>query len=240
MPLPPLIAIEIPRMDGRALRVADAAALAQVFFATEVSSLGAGSYDARTLTTHPNQLDREDVRVLNASFRAMIMKLSLWEPLFEGGDLPWLVALDPDWDLATMSDQEWDGGGAAERIERAVREVISVKGRGVAQATKLLHLKRPALVPVIDSFVARALGARLSVDGSVDTRVRQAMAIVEHFRALAPRLRPQLEVVASHLGSVAIERSLVRVLDCVIWCSEAEAWTALADVLSGWRAGRPT
>jgi len=32
----------------------DAAALAEIFFATEISSLGDGSYDARALTTHPD------------------------------------------------------------------------------------------------------------------------------------------------------------------------------------------
>lgn len=74
MALPPRLALTIPRMDGGALHVEDAAALAEIFFATEVSSLGAGSYDARTLTTHPNRVDREDVRVLNASFRAMIIR----------------------------------------------------------------------------------------------------------------------------------------------------------------------
>src|SRR3954452_23103935 len=60
MPLPPLIAIEIPRMDGQSLHVDDAAGLAQVFFATEVSSLGAGSYDARTVTTHPLRAQGRD------------------------------------------------------------------------------------------------------------------------------------------------------------------------------------
>lgn len=43
MPLPPFIAINIPRVNGGVLQVADAAALAEIFFATEISSLGPGS-----------------------------------------------------------------------------------------------------------------------------------------------------------------------------------------------------
>lgn len=174
MPLPPLIAIDIPRMEGTPLRVPDAAGLAELFFATEVSSRGPDSYDARTLTTPPHRVDREDIRVLNASFRAMIMRVSLWEPLFEAGDLPWLQALDPSWDPTTMDDATWRRPRVADRVAEAIAELISVKGRGVAQATKLLHLKRPALVPVMDTLVARALGARLSPDAPAATRVEQA------------------------------------------------------------------
>lgn len=174
--------------------------------------------------------------MLHLSFRAMILKSQLWRPLFEAGDLPWLLALGREWDLVTTPDEQWQGERVGDRIAEAVGDIISLKGRGVAQATKLLHLKRPALVPVIDSNVARALGATLSADGSVETRVAQTCAIVEHFREIGPALRPQLEQVDAHLPSAGIERSLVRILDCLIWCSEEEAWMALVDVLGRWRA----
>jgi hypothetical protein len=236
MPLPPLLTIEIPRVNGGVVEVIDAASMAEVFFATEISSLGEGSYDARTLTTDPNRVDREDIRVLNASFRAMIMKMQLWEPLFAAGDLPWLVALDRNWDLVTMSENEWAQRNVADLVEAAVAEVVSVKGRGIAQATKLLHLKRPALVPVIDSFVARALGAKLNGEASAAVRVRQTRVILEHFRAIGVALRPQLERVDAQLRVVGIARSLTRILDCLIWCSEADTWVALAQVLERWRA----
>ena len=65
-----------------------------------------------------------------------------------------------------IGQEEWDNADIPGVIEEAILEVISVKGRGVAQATKLLHLKRRALVPVIDDFVARALGRRLSQDAA--------------------------------------------------------------------------
>ena len=239
MPLPPLLTIEIPRLNKGVIEVFDAAAMAEVFFSTEISSLGAGSYDARTLTTDPNRVDREDIRVLNASFRAMIMKTQLWEPLFDSGDLPWLIALGRDWDLVTMSDVEWAQHMVPDLVEAAVAEVVGLKGRGIAQATKLLHLKRPALVPVIDSFVARALGARLNGEATAAIRVSQTRVILEHFRAVGTALRPELERVEAHLRAVGIVRSLTRILDCLIWCSEADTWVALAGVLDRWRANEP-
>jgi antitoxin (DNA-binding transcriptional repressor) of toxin-antitoxin stability system len=235
MPLPPTVTVEVPRADGGLLVVDDAAAMAEVFFATEISSLGPGSYDARTLTTHPEQLDREDITVLNRSFRAMIMKTQLWSPLMEAGDLPWLTALDRDWDLVTMREADWQRLKVLDRITEGVEAVVSVKGRGVAQPTKLLHLKRPRLVPVIDSFVARAMGAPLSAEASAAVRVGQARRILEHFRVAAGHARPQLERVDAHLRTAGIERSLLRILDALIWCSEAEAWVELGAVLKRWR-----
>src|SRR5690242_12497670 len=106
MSLPPVISIDVPCVTGGPLHVPDAAALAEVFFSTEISSLGPRSYEARTLTTHPDRLDREDITILNGSFRAMIIKVSLWEPLLAAGDLPWLATLDREWDVITMSEAE--------------------------------------------------------------------------------------------------------------------------------------
>jgi hypothetical protein len=235
MPLPPVISIDIPCVTGGPLHVADAAALAEVFFSTEISSLGPRSYDARTLSTHSERLDREDITVLNASFRAMIIKVSLWEPLLAAADLPWLAALGRDWDMITMSDAQLAEHGILDSVEAAITEIVSVKGRGIAQATKVLHLKRPRLVPVVDSFVARALGGRLSVDGPAERRVAQTRVILEHMRAAGQQVFPQLEEVDAHLRSVGIERSLVRILDALVWCSEAEAWVAMADLIARWR-----
>src|SRR5687767_14322077 len=113
-----------------------------------------------------------------------------------------------------MTDDELRDARVLDLVQDAVAEIVSVKGRGVAQATKTLHLKRPRLVPVIDSFVAGALGARLSTEAPAPTRVVQARGILEHLRHAGVVLRPQLEQVDAHLRSVGIERSLVRILDC--------------------------
>lgn len=47
---------------AESLEVVDPAAIAEFFLVTQISSLGQKSYDARTLTTHPNQVDRDDIR----------------------------------------------------------------------------------------------------------------------------------------------------------------------------------
>jgi hypothetical protein len=84
--------------------------------------------------------------------------------------------------------------------------------------------------------VARAVRAPLSAEASATVRVGQARRIVEHFRAAAGQARPQLEEIDAHPRAVGIERSLTRILDALIWCSEAEAWVGLSTVLGHWRS----
>jgi hypothetical protein len=83
--------------------------------------------------------------------------------------------------------------------------------------------------------VARAVGVQLSAEASASVRVGQARRIVEHFRAAVGEVRPQLEQVDAHLRAAGIERSLMRILDALIWCSEAEAWVEMGAVLARWR-----
>ncbi len=74
----------------------------------------------------------------------MILKAQLWKPLFDAGDLPsWLVALGRDWDLLTMSDDEWAQRRVANQIERALTEVVSLEGRRIAQATSFFTSSVP-------------------------------------------------------------------------------------------------
>lgn len=66
-------------------------------------------------------------------------------------------------------------------------------------------------MPVIDSFVGRAVRAPLSAEASAAVRVGQARRIVEHFRAAAGQARPQLEDIDARLRAAGIERSLTRI-----------------------------
>jgi hypothetical protein len=59
-------------------------------------------------------------------------------------------------------------------------ELLSVSGIGLAKATKILHLKRPNLFPVLDSFVLKFL---LNTDIS-DVEKRRQLDIGLKARAL--------------------------------------------------------
>ncbi len=54
--------------------------------------------------------------------------------------------------------------------------------RNVSVATKMLHLKRPALFPVLDRLVVEAVKGQVSSTASSSTRANQSLTVIEHLR----------------------------------------------------------
>lgn len=61
----------------------------------------------------------------------------------------------PNKDIFATSQKEWSE--VEKNIKALLAELLSVSGIGLAKATKILHLKRPNLFPVLDSFVIKFL-----------------------------------------------------------------------------------
>jgi Family of unknown function (DUF6308) len=225
-------------IDGGELHLHDCARLAELFFVSDVSSRGAESYDAWAEQSDPQRITRGDIDVLNKTFRAMIFQLSAWEDLYADDEPPWLAALDRDWDLITTPTGVWEEADIPAKIETALRAIIEPRPAGVAQATKLLHMKRRRLVPVVDSYVKRAVRGRLSDTAAKPARAAQARLIVEHLRVEGRRLRPQLEAIQGHLAcaEIPVHRSLARILDVLLWTSEDPGWKAIGEMLVRYRA----
>ena len=94
-------------------------------------------------------------------------------------------------------------------------------GIDISVATKALHLKRPELMPVLDSLVIAQIGASVSSSQSKpETRARQTRDIVLHLRNQALTVREDLEAIRRYLhDDVGKSRTLVRILDALIWSS---------------------
>jgi Family of unknown function (DUF6308) len=113
---------------------------------------------------------------------------------------------------------------------RAALEAMIGDHRGLSVATKLLHLKRPALVPILDSLVVDQLGGR-GLDGA---------ALVEHARAEGRLNLNGLQQIQRDLATLVgsdsepIKRTLVRILDVLLWATHPAS--ALYPVLGGWRS----
>jgi len=89
--------------------------------------------------------------------------------------LPWLEALDPEWDLLLMPDDRWQELDVSGRLLAAF-QAAQRRGLGIAVVTKVLHIKRPKLIPVLDSLVLAQVGARANDD------VRTWVAGIERVR----------------------------------------------------------
>jgi hypothetical protein len=156
----------------------------------------------------PDLISRNDVALVNRTMGAR-SSYSNWTRLFKRGSLPALRAVGPGIDVFLTSDREWAARHVLDNLASLFGLVIG-KGIGIAVATKVLHMKRPRLIPVCDSYVLRLMG----IPGQ---DADSGVALVECLRSLRAQWTPPLEQLQRSLGSRGYDRSLVRIADALMW-----------------------
>lgn len=220
--LGPPVRIVVERRDGGPDLVIEAAErLALTFFRRDPSALGPNSYDAWSVLTPRDRIVREDISAINRTMAAR-SPYKWWTKLMDdAGPVTWLTAVDEAWDLVDLSDGSWEAFGVTALLAAALAATIG-KGRDLAVATKVLHLKRPRLIPVCDSLVLQQTGIRGGLP----------VGAITHLRTVGQRNSVALREIQSVLSLYGIERSLVRILDALLWTSHPAS--ALAKDLHGW------
>jgi hypothetical protein len=228
---PEPIHLQIGRLLGEPLAIANADRLAETFFSLDRSSVGVDSYDAYTAQTPPNRIEQADVDRINGPMRAR-SKSETWEDLFAVPALDWLAALDTSWDLL-MAPQQWQ---AAKPTLKAALIGITAPGRNVSVATKMLHLKRPNLFPVLDALVVEGIAGRYYTGRFPDKRADRSLELIEHLRQQALTSRGPLEQIQTRLAAVDLPRTLTRILDGLLWMTNPRSELApIGAVIARWR-----
>ncbi len=177
--------------------------------------------------TRKDRFEDEDITALNRTIRTHAAHL-WWSDLLELKAPKWLADLDPAWDLYELSDETWATTGLPARLAAALA-AMDAQHRKLAVITRVLHLKRPALVPVLDSLVIDQLGAR----------GKNPVIVIEHVRDVGRRNLGALLAVQRHLAAKTgedgqpIRRTLVRITDALLWT--AHPGFALYPLLGDWR-----
>jgi hypothetical protein len=70
----------------------------------------------------------------------------------------WLDAISRGWDVVTTSERSWRNNQISERLEVPFAALCGPY-RGLSIVSKVLHLKRPRLVPLLDALVIEQLGS---------------------------------------------------------------------------------
>jgi hypothetical protein len=226
------ITVTIERMDGGPRLVLERADdLAVAFFAHDASSVGSDPFDAHAGSGAPDRITDDDITVINQTMRARSPHDQWVKFTRQVEPLPWLTALNPSWDLFDLVEPEWEAVRPA--VDQALTALIGPY-RNLAVATKVLHLKRPGIFPVLDSLVVDQIGG-----GS-----HQPIEMVSHLRAQGIANRAALAAIRERLAATiahgrAIHRSPVRILDGLLWTSHPR--TSLGPkALMGWeRVMRP-
>jgi Family of unknown function (DUF6308) len=207
--------IRIARLDGGTL-VLEAVSLARAFFV----SAGFEDFDRGAATTDPDRIETPDVVLLNQVMRARTAHTN-WES-FVGAPLPFLAAIPHDLDLIASSDAEWEQADS-ERLVRDALDALVGSRRGLAVVTKLLHLKRPRLFPILDRLTVEMLGSGIPLATQLSTRAARASELVMHLRVQGRCNELALRTAQERLRQEDIDRSLVRILDSVLWSSHPAA-----------------
>ena len=88
-------------------------------------------------------------------------------------------------------------------------------GVGLARLTKVLHKKRPALIPILDSVVDRYL---VSVDGRIAGGLGQrGTALTRSYKAELDACLPVVRCVSENLLSDGVNLTECRLLDIYLW-----------------------
>lgn len=205
--------IEI-RLPDRVIDHADERAA--FFFVSNLSSVGSASYDRWVISPQnpPNRFVAADVRAINTTMMART-GYGHWAE-FTGSTAPlaWLQALERSWDLFTMDDQAWAVAQCEPRILAALTAVMAPY-RTTSITTKILHIKRPSLVPICDSYVCAMVGGRA---GNATDTTKLIMRVRDIGRANLDALTE----ISRRLKSIGIERTLVRILDSLLWSGYRE------------------
>lgn len=208
---------------GSRLVIDDPTALAAVYFGPGVVGSRFAPYDeAAAADTHCDQITDDDISVINRTFGARSPHKEWIRFTNDPKPLEALEAIGHDWSLLEMSQADWVGHHVADRIAD-VLDVLRGPHRNAAVLSKVLHLKRPALIPVLDSLIGQQVGWTLGVP---------PIALIEHLRREGVANLEVLRAAQSHLRTLGVERTLVRIFDALLWISHPAA--SLASRLDGW------
>lgn len=215
--------VVVRRLDGGPrLVIEDPYEIALDFFSKDASSVGSDAFDAWVGRTDAVRIVTDDIYAINRTMRARSPHTAWAAFVGTPEPLSWLAALDPTWDLFELTPDEWEGSGAGAKVAAALA-ALTGPYRNLSVVTKVLHAKRPRLFPVLDSLVAEQVGWRAGAG---------PMTLLEHLRAEGQANLEVLQTTMERLATAGYRRTLVRVLDALLWTSHPAA--GLGQELGRW------
>jgi hypothetical protein len=167
-----------------------------------------------------NNITRKDIDAANELY-AMIDRYDKGEStrlLSYSKNISSLLSSIPNIDIFAVSNQEWLE--LRNKIEKLLARFLSIKGIGLAKATKILHLKRPNLIPVLDSFVIKFL---LDVNISEEAKsscVNIGLQALDRVRKIIARQKVAFEKLVEQTSDLPIQLTPVRMFDILCWTAE--------------------
>lgn len=122
-------------------------------------------------------------------------------------------------ELGSLNDYSWRE--YKEKIRCLLKEFCSIKGVGLAVATKILHIKRPRLIPILDAFVVKFLNdTDLQFINDKRELADIGIRVIDLIRHDINSNWEVFEIIQSKLSDLPIKLEKVRLNDILIWSIE--------------------
>jgi hypothetical protein len=195
--------LTIERVDGGPRLVIEEGDV--VIYASLSGDSDAGAFDAWAMgSAHRRDLNRiteDDIVAINRF--GVRSPRSAWASLVERGELPWLRALPDRSGLLAIDEEGWPE--VRSLLADALDDAMG-PWRNLATVTKMLHLKRPGLVPVLDRLVVEQIGGSSTAP----------LELIDHLRRVGRTNELPLVLIGANLEKVHLELTAVRILDAVL------------------------
>jgi len=166
-----------------------------------------------------NKLEWEDIHAADKLY-ANIMRFgpSSAERLVCSKRIQTLLSEIDNVELGELEGEEWRK--TRKKIINLIQACMQIHGIGIAKATKILHLKRPKLFPILDSYVMRFL---------LDIKIEnlQKYKILDYTRSAFERVRADLinnneafNELEKRLYDLPTKLEKVRIHDILCWTIE--------------------
>jgi len=161
----------------------------------------------------------EDIRTADKLY-ANIMRFwpSAAEEMVESHKIPVVLRKIENADLGDIGDSQWPN--MKSRLQELLQTFLNIRGVGLAVATKVLHLKRPRLIPILDSYVMKFL---LGVDTNQISKtalLEYGIQAFEVSRRDLSRNRQIFDILQNNLRDLPIPLEKVRMYDILCWTIE--------------------
>jgi len=167
-----------------------------------------------------NNITQDDVWAANKLY-AMIDRYDPTESsrILSSTAIPTLLAKVRDRDLSTISESEWIS--EKENIAQLLRAWLSIRGIGLAKATKILHLKRPKLIPILDNYVVKFLtGIDMSEVFDKEKVLKIGLDALDISRRIIRQNLDAFYKLQRGLNDLPIPLTIVRLFDILCWTTE--------------------
>lgn len=218
---PDRIPVVVTRLDRSRFRLRNADSMAMVFFKEDPSSrygLDKKGYDAWIAERAQDRdwlqtVTKDDIDIINGSNMHMRSPLHVWTQFLSHGPLHWLQDIPSTTRLEHLEESDWVRHGQA--IQVAIETLIEPNGISIAGATKILHMKRPLLIPILDSYVGSVL--QTSKPRKKTELASWSWRTIVQLRSILLENRDSMSTIQEILQREGIARSQVRILDALLW-----------------------